>query len=314
VTLPQAIDLYLAYLRAQRGASPHTLRAYRGDLAHWCEWAVAQGWGTLSQLGAPGASGGAGEPGEGLTPARLRAYVSGLYDGLEASSICRRLAAIRSFLRYARAQEWVARDVGKLVPTPKSKAPLPGFLRIDEARELIDAPDTATRLGRRDRAIFELIYGCGLRVSEAVGLDVGSLDLAGGWVRVMGKGSKERSVPFGPAAREAIEAMLADRAGGAKPGDPLFVNFRGTRLTSRSVARILAKHLLRIGSSRGLSPHGLRHSFATHLMSRGADLRAIQEMLGHSQISTTQKYTHVDLDELMREYRGAHPLAAKAAK
>jgi integrase/recombinase XerC len=147
-----------------------------------------------------------------------------------------------------------------------------------------------------------------------VGLDVGDVDVAGEWVKVLGKGSKERSVPFGPQARGALEAYLGDRAGWARDGDggALFVNFSGGRLTARSVARILTKHLLRIGSSKGLSPHGLRHSFATHLLARGADLRAIQEMLGHAQLSTTQKYTHVDLGELMREYQGAHPLGRRS--
>lgn len=302
MTLTQAIDRYLSHLATQRGCSPHTLRAYRHDIAHWQE-----------SLGPNAGDRRLAELGAALKPGDLRAYVAGLYDALERASICRRLAAIRSFLRYARTQGWIARDVGQLVPTPKSKNRLPRFLKIEEIGELIDAPDSATRLGRRDRALFELIYGCGLRVSEAVGLDVGGVDLAGEWAKVLGKGSKERMVPFGRSAREAIEAYLVDRPGwgGAASGDPLFVNFRGTRLTARSVARILTKHLLRIGSSKGLSPHGLRHSFATHLLANGADLRAIQEMLGHAQLSTTQKYTHVDLGELMREYQGAHPLAGR---
>jgi integrase/recombinase XerC len=303
VTLAQAIDHYLSYLRTQRGCSPHTLRAYGLDLGHW-----------MGSLGEGAGARDFAALGTELKAGDLRAYVSGLYDGLERASICRRLAAIRSFLRYARSQEWIARDVGRLVPTPRLESKLPRFLKVEEASELIEAPDTSTRLGRRDRALFELIYGCGLRVSEAVGLDVGDVDVAGEWVKVLGKGSKERSVPFGPQARGALEAYLGDRAGWARDGDggALFVNFSGGRLTARSVARILTKHLLRIGSSKGLSPHGLRHSFATHLLARGADLRAIQEMLGHAQLSTTQKYTHVDLGELMREYQGAHPLGRRS--
>jgi integrase/recombinase XerC len=302
VTLTQAIDRYLAHLSTQRGCSPHTLRAYRHDLDHWRE-----------SLGAGAGEQGCAEFGQALTPGELRAYVSGLYESLERSSICRRLAAIRSFLRYARTQGWIARDVGRLVPTPKSKNRLPRFFKIEEIGELIDAPDPSTRLGRRDRALFELIYACGLRVSEAVGLDIGGVDLPGEWVKVLGKGSKERMVPFGAQARAALEAYLVDRPawGGCSMRDPLFVNFRGSRLSARSVARILTRHLLRIGSSKGLSPHGLRHSFATHLLAKGADLRTIQEMLGHAQLSTTQKYTHVDLGELMREYQGAHPLGRK---
>jgi integrase/recombinase XerC len=204
--------------------------------------------------------------------------------------------------------------VGALVPTPKAKRGLPRFLKIDEARELVEAPDLTTHLGRRDRALFELLYGCGLRVSEAVGLNIGDVDLTGEWVKVLGKGSKERMIPFGSQAREAVESYLREREGKA-PGrkDPLFVNFKGTRLSTRSVARILTKHLIRIASSKSLSPHGLRHSFATHLLSKGADLRSIQEMLGHVQLSTTQRYTHVDLGTLMNEYQGAHPLTQKTS-
>jgi integrase/recombinase XerC len=184
---------------------------------------------------------------------------------------------------------------------------LPKFLKIEEADELVGAPDSTTRLGRRDRALFETLYGCGLRVSEAVGLNVGDVDLGAGWVKVMGKGSKERQVPLGPQARQAIEDCLADRVR-IEGTDPLFVNFRGSRLTARSVARILTKHLIRIASSKSLSPHGLRHSFATHLLAKGADLRTIQEMLGHARLSTTQRYTHVDLGALVEEYQATHPL------
>jgi integrase/recombinase XerC len=204
-----------------------------------------------------------------------------------------------------------------LVPSPKAESKLPRFLKIEEMQELVEAPDLSTWLGKRDRALFELLYGSGLRVSEGVGLSLKDLDLANGWVRVLGKGSKERTVPFGSAAREAIENYLAARPalsqgplesqGSDNP--PLFVNYQGTRLTSRSVARILAKHLVRIASAKNLSPHGLRHSFATHLLAAGADLRTIQELLGHARLSTTQRYTHVDLGALLDEYRGTHPLA-----
>jgi integrase/recombinase XerC len=173
---------------------------------------------------------------------------------------------------------------------------------------LIEAPDLGTVLGRRDRAIFEIIYGSGLRVSECVGLNAGDVDLQSGWVKVLGKGNKERTVPFGGPAGKAIEESLADRPS-TEASSPLFVNFRGTRLTARSVARILVKHLVRMAATRSISPHGLRHSFATHLLAAGADLRTIQELLGHARLSTTQRYTHVDLGALLDEYRDAHPLA-----
>ena len=330
--LQKALDHFLLYLRTQRNSSPHTLRAYELDVSHWLEsWkkeylpresGAPLFEGTAPALPPAADSIAASTPpapttadlARHLVPAQLRTYIAGLYDTHERSSLCRRLSAIRSFLRYARTQGWIARDVGLLVPTPQAKRSLPRFLKIEEAQELVEAPDLSSRLGRRDRALFEIIYGCGLRVSEAVGLDVGDVELSSDWVKVMGKGSKERMIPFGPQAREAIHAMLRDRSGvipDAPLHQPLFVNFRGTRLTSRSVARILTKHLIRIASSKSFSPHGLRHSFATHLLANGADLRSIQEMLGHAQLSTTQRYTHVDLKALMKEYQGAHPLTKK---
>jgi integrase/recombinase XerC len=293
--LTDVVEEFFGYLRAQRGASPHTLRAYENDLAHWLEDLKARDIHTLRTL-------------ESLEPLHVRSYLSHLYDTHERGSICRRLSAIRSFLRFLRHQGWLGRDIGVLVPTPKSNRPLPKFLKIEEMQELIQAPDLSTILGRRDRALFELMYGCGLRVSEAVGLNWSDVDLQNGWVKVFGKGSKERLVPFGPPARAALESVLADRADG---GQPIFVNYQGGRLTSRSVARVLTRHLVRLASAKSLSPHGLRHSFATHLLAAGADLRTIQELLGHSRISTTQRYTHVDLGALLDEYRAAHPLNRK---
>ena len=290
-----AIAKFTEVLEIQRKLSSNTLRAYRADLEEWAGAMVEFGITDLVALDLR------------LKPLHLRSYLAKKMETHEKSSLCRKLSAIRTFLKYSRSEGWVSRDVGSLVPSPKTEKHLPQFLRIEEAKELIEAPDSATVLGRRDRAIFELIYGSGLRVSEAVGLDLGGLDLAGGWVRVFGKGSKERTVPISPASRDAIEAMMGDRPN-SPAKTPLFVNFRGGRLTTRSVARILAKHLVRIAASRAISPHGLRHSFATHLLAAGADLRGIQELLGHAQLSTTQRYTHVDLGGLVDEYRAAHPL------
>ncbi len=301
MTLTEAVENYLRHLKTARRASPHTLRAYQGDLEHWvAHLARRVGITKLQDLS------------ERLEPADVRAYLSDELSHKERSSVCRRLSAIRSFIRFMRHQEWISRDIGVLIPTPKSKRRLPKFLKVEEAIELLEAPDGARKLGRRDRAIFEVLYGCGLRVGEAVGLNRGDLDLQEGWVRVLGKGSKERTVPFGPPARVALEAYLQESSGGNQ--DPLFVNVRGTRLTSRSVARILAKHLVRIAASKSLSPHGLRHSFATHLLAAGADLRTIQELLGHARLSTTQRYTHVDLGALIDEYRDSHPMNRELLK
>lgn len=289
-----AIAKYLEVLEIQRKVSSHTLRAYSSDLSAWAQAMRELGFEDLVQLDS------------GLKPVHLRSYLAKRVSTHEKSSLCRSLSAIRSFLRYARGENWLSRDIGALVPSPKMNQSLPKFLRIEEAQELIEAPDSATVLGRRDRALFEMIYGSGLRVSEAVGLDHGDVDLSQGWVRVLGKGSKERTIPVSPAAMSAVESMLSDLE--PAPKSPLFINFRGGRLTARSVARILAKHLVRIAASRAISPHGLRHSFATHLLAAGADLRGIQELLGHAQLSTTQRYTHVDLGGLVDEYRAAHPL------
>jgi integrase/recombinase XerC len=295
-TLETAIDAYLEVLEIQRKRSGNTLRAYRVDLQDWSAAMVEAGFSELAALD------------RGLKPLHLRSYLARHSETHERSSLCRRLSAIRGFLKHCRAEGWIARDIGPLVPSPKMKKSLPDFLRIEDTKELIEAPDTATVLGRRDRAIFELIYGCGLRVSEAVGLNRGDVETSEGWVRVFGKGAKERTIPVGRPALDAMETMLADRAS-TDTGEPLFRNFRGGRLTARSVARILGKHLVRIAASRMISPHGLRHSFATHLLAAGADLRGIQELLGHAQLSTTQRYTHVDLGGLIDEYRKAHPLS-----
>lgn len=294
ISLLEAIEQFIEVLEIQRKVSVHTLRAYRGDLTEWATEMAPMGFSKIGALD------------RGLKPIHLRSYLAKRVGTHEKSSLCRKLSAIRSFLKHARREGWIERDIGGLVPSPKLDRHLPKFLRIDEAKELIEAPDLSTVLGRRDRAIFELIYGSGLRVSEAVGLDVKDVDFSGQWVRVFGKGAKERIVPITPSARESLEAMLSDRS--IVRTEPLFTNFRDKRLTARSVARILAKHLVRIAASRSVSPHGLRHSFATHLLAAGADLRGIQELLGHVQLSTTQRYTHVDLGGLVDEYRAAHPL------
>lgn len=295
--LTDAIASYLEFLTAQKGCSPHTLRAYELDLLHWAaHLSNVQGVQSLKELC------------EKIQPEDLRSYLAELHKSHERSSVCRRLSAVRSFFRFLRSRQWIERDFAVLIPSPKSQRELPRFLKIEEMRDLVEAPDLSTYLGRRDRALFEVLYGCGLRVSEAVGLNFKDLDLQEGWLRVMGKGSKERMVPFGSPAAEALARYLHDRKDPCSE-DPVFVNYLGTRLSARSVARILTRHLIRIASTRTLSPHGMRHSFATHLLVAGADLRTIQEMLGHVSLSTTQRYTHVDLGTLMDHYHGAHPLS-----
>lgn len=306
MTLLKAMTSYLSHLQDQRKASPHTLRAYKIDLSHWLKHLATQEISDLETLNLK------------LEPPLLRSYLLGFFDTHEKSSICRRLSTIRSFLRFLRSRNQIARDIGVLIPSPKMELKLPRFLKVEEIFELLEAPDLSTWAGRRDKALFEVMYGGGLRVSEVVGLNWDNLDLIKGWVKVFGKGSKERHIPIGPPAQKALQNYLEISEPRFAPGLsaqnlPLFVNYQKTRLSSRSVARILAKHLVRIASSKSLSPHGLRHSFATHLLAAGADLRTIQELLGHASIATTQRYTHVDLGGLIDEYRKAHPLNKKGS-
>ena len=247
------------------------------------------------------------------------------YDrGQARSSAARRLAAVRSFGRWLRREELVERDPGALMAAPKQERKLPARLDEPEMTRLIEAPDGSTPLGRRDRAILELFYASGLRLAELAGLGLEDIDLGNRRVRVLGKGGKERIVPFTRAAAAALRAWLPDRGalaprdGGAAPAsrsrgraaaEPLFVNYRGGRLSTRSIDRLVRRHAAAAGTRLGISPHALRHSFATHLLERGADLRAIQEMLGHARISTTQRYTHVSAAQLLSVYKKTHPKA-----
>ena len=310
---------FLQFLRLNRNASPHTVRAYESD---------------LSQLLAHAAAG-AGIKRSELTPAHLdrsaiRAFLGELHRrGQTRASAARKLAATRTFLRYLRREGLIDDDPGALVATPKRDIRMPAHLSEQEMVALIGAASEATPLGRRDRAILELFYASGLRLSELVGLDLDDVNLSGRMLRVLGKGRKERLVPFNTSAAKAIRAYLNDRetlVRGQRPSSPsrlsspsrqrhaLFVNYRGGRLTVRSVDRLVRRYVAATSARMGISPHALRHSFATHLLQRGADLRAIQELLGHAQLSTTQRYTHVNAAQLLEVYRKAHPRAKATSK
>jgi integrase/recombinase XerC len=254
-----------------------------------------------------------------LDPRAVRSYLAQLDRSLERSSLSRKLSAIREFLRFLREKGVLSRNVASLVPTPRHRRGLPRFLRVDELSELVEGsnPEEGKDTELRDRTLIEVMYSAGLRVSELVALSWKDLDLesleVGGWVRVFGKGSKERRVPLGEPAVLALRGLRAAviLSRGAEAGEasaPVFINQRGGRLTTRSVARVLEKRLLESGAARRVSPHGIRHSFATHLLAAGADLRSIQGLLGHARLSTTQRYTHVDLGTLMEDYARAHPL------
>jgi integrase/recombinase XerC len=295
ITLSEAKSAFLEQVAFTRTGSAHTARAYAKDCDLWIEDFKTQGIETTKELS------------QELKPQLLRMILAKRMKVHEKSTVARRLSCLRSWLRFLRQKQLIAKNVGTLIPTPKAPKKLPHFFKLEEVRSLIETPDLSTQLGRRDRALFEVLYGAGLRVSEAVGLNVEDVDFKRGWVKVLGKGHKERNVPLGGPAIESIERMLGDRDEKVL-NQPLFLNFRGERISDRGVARILAKHLIRMAASHHLSPHGLRHSFATHLLAAGADLRSIQALLGHQRLTTTQRYTHVDLGALMDEYQKTHPL------
>jgi integrase/recombinase XerC len=294
---------FLDYLRLNRNASDHTVEAYEGNLSQFLGLTSARLEKPRAEL----------EPSD-MDLASIRAFMAELYkQGQSRASVARKLSALRTFVRFLKREGWIESDPAALAVSPKREVKIPAHLSVDEMTRLLDTPDTSDPLGRRDRAILELFYASGLRLSELVGLDLEDVNLSGRIVRVMGKGSKERLVPFNDATRTALKDWLQDRAqlSAGKKVDAVFVNFRGTRLTGRSVQRLVSKYVAACSTRFGISPHALRHSFATHLLQRGADLRAIQELLGHVQLSTTQRYTHVNAAQLLEVYRKAHPRAKR---
>ncbi len=323
------LKAFLQYLALNRNASAHTVRAYDSDLTQFLAHAAAA----------------AGVKARDLAPTQLdrlalRGFLGALHSqGLARASAARKLAAARTFLRYLRREGLIDDDPGALVATPKREIRMPAHLSEDEMSKLIESPAGDTVLARRDRAILELFYASGLRLSELAGLDVDDVNLSAKMVRVLGKGGRERIVPFNGSAAKAVREYLKGRdtllqsgpapaghgrrsgrdAGGSgrvrhradhgRKRDPLFLNFRGSRLTTRSIDRLVRRYVTATSARTGISPHALRHSFATHLLQRGADLRVIQELLGHARLSTTQRYTHVDAAQLLEVYRKSHPRA-----
>lgn len=342
LTIRQHLRGFLEHLALNRDLSPHTVRAYESDLDQFVASIATARQVRRDEIDL-----------SWLDRDALRGYLADLHRrGVSRASAARKLSAVRTFTRYLRREGYIAGDPGALVGSPKLDQHLPAHLSIDEMTRLLETPDAGHPLGRRDRAILELFYASGLRLSELVGLDVEDVNLGGRLVRVLGKGRKERIVPFNAATAGALRAWLPDRQriiaealkgrrdgrplrekerqddrGGkrhntragagrsARPrisgGDPLFVNYRGGRLTARSVHRLVHRYVIACSARTGISPHALRHSFATHLLERGADLRAIQELLGHARLSTTQRYTHVTTTYLLESYRKAHPRATE---
>jgi integrase/recombinase XerC len=305
ITLACAIDEFETYVADARRYSPRTVRAYRSDLDRFASfWEHDFGEGSASKA-----------PLSRIDTLTVRSYLASLHRSRLASrSLARHLSTLRSFFRWACREGHLDKNPARALPSPRLPKTLPRAMTLPDTERLLAAEEEAP-FPERDRALFELLYATGLRVSEAAGLDLEDVDFASRLLRVVGKGNKERIAPFGETAQDALAAYLPIRAERRKrsaeeeDSDPLFVNVRGGRLTTRSMARLLKRRLKAAGLPTEISPHALRHSFATHLLEAGADLRAIQELLGHASLSTTQKYTHLDAARLREVYRRAHPKA-----
>jgi integrase/recombinase XerC len=290
-----AAAAFLRHLERERNASPNTIRAYGEDLAQFSLYLERE----LGRAARP----------VDVDHLLVRGFLAELHQrGLSKASSARKLAGLRSFFRYLCREGRLASNPARALATPKLDKRIPSVLDEAQAASIVDMPGDGTA-AVRGRAILELLYATGIRCAEAVALDVHELDLGARMVRVLGKGRKERVVLFGRRASSALQAWLAERPRLKPRGDALFLNARGGRLSGRSVRTLVATRVEQVALERRCSPHTLRHSFATHLLMRGADLRAIQELLGHSSLSTTQRYTHVDTRHLLEVYKKTHPRA-----
>jgi len=292
--MKRELSEFLDYLRYERNASAHTISGYKLDLGQFIDYI--------------------GERGSSLRKVdnvQIRGFMAQLHERkLKKSSSARKLAAIRSFFRFGVKKKWITENPAKMVSTPKQEIHVPSFLSELEMAGFLEVPDSGKPLDLRDRAILELLYASGIRVSELVGINLEEASLRERLIRVRGKGKKERLVPFGRAAGARLTDYLRVRPELVedKIGETaLFLNYQGRRITPRSVERIVDKYIRLTAIKRKISPHSLRHSFASHLLGRGADLRVIQELLGHESLATTQKYTHLNLGQLMDVYRKSHP-------
>ncbi|MBU1168929.1 MAG: tyrosine recombinase XerC [Proteobacteria bacterium] len=307
VTLTDHADAFLNFLSVQKNYSEHTLRAYHNDLYEFIWYVAGQ-----SHLNPENPKEMSSLLVSHVDALSIRAYLGHLYKKKnKKSSVARKLSALRSFFKYLLKHEVIKNNPADLVMTPKQDKPIPAYLTVDDIFRLLDSIDTDPLSGKRDRAMFETLYSTGIRVSELAGLDPDHVDCTAGLIRVLGKGNKERVVPIGKKALTAIgeyrEALLHVESGLVMDPSALFLNSRGGRITERSIARILKERALFCGIGVPIFPHAVRHTFATHMLDAGADLRGVQEILGHESLSTTQKYTHVTIDRLMKVYDKAHP-------
>jgi integrase/recombinase XerC len=332
-TQESIIDQFITYLRAERHFSAHTARCYAADLEQFCVFLADPDAEPAAGPGPNAVKGSNGYPNRKLAPPMtpraieeqnrrllavdtdlVRLFMSKLRDrNYCKSTVARKLATLRSFYKFVVRREYAGSNPVAPIRTPKQEKRLPKFLDIEQIERLFSNCDTKTLLGARDRAILEMLYSTGIRVSELVALNIADIDLGSSVIRVRGKGKKERVIPIGPGAVKAVIHYLDQRRGSLQTTkhdpDAMFINKHGQRLSTRSVRRKLDKYLLEAGLDLSVSPHTLRHSFATHMLQRGADLRSVQEMLGHQSLSTTQIYTHLTDENVKQEYEKAHPRA-----
>lgn len=298
LSLDEAIELYTRHLRDERRLSSRTVSAYALDLAQFGRFLEERGLDCEVET---------------LTAPVLRSFLGSVHGKLETSSVVRKLAALRGLLRYLKRRGLVQSNPATAVRLPKVRRGLPDVLSIEESVAMVAPPTSQAKADLRDRAVLEVLYSSGLRVGELVGLDMNDLDLDSGTARIQGKGDKQRIVPLGRNGVEALRAWLSQRSNLPRApntkGDPVFLGARGGRLSCRAVQRLTRRRGLEIGARGNVHPHALRHSCATHLLNAGAELRLIQELLGHCSLSTTQRYTHVSIEGLTRVYDKAHPLA-----
>jgi integrase/recombinase XerC len=292
--MKKELEAFLEYLKHERNASPHTIASYQRDLKQLAVYLKKKNI-SLKRT----------------DNVVLRGFLATLYEKRnKKSTVARKLAAIRSFFQFCIRKRWLEDNPAKVVATPKQEKPVPSFLSEEDMEQFLDIPKTRRPLDLRDKSILELLYATGSRVSELVGIDLEDINFEERLIRVRGKGKKERLVLFGKIAEQSLELYIRARSlihKGQIDENALFLNYRGDRITSRSVERVVDKYIRFSAMRRKISPHSLRHSFASHLLSRGADLRVIQELLGHESLATTQKYTHLDLKQLIDVYKKSHP-------
>jgi integrase/recombinase XerC len=281
---------FYRHLEKEKDASPHTVRAYKGDIEGFLAYLETQ-------------------PDPNVDHRTIRTYMVSVYKGLKKSSLARRVSSIKAFFRFLQKRGYSEENPAQVIKNPRIEKHLPKFYTVDEMFHFLDSLPDDSWLHARNRAVFELIYSTGMRASEALGLNRQDVHLDALWVLVRGKGGKERILPFGEKALGVLQHYLSLKPGRQKESgsEPLFINARGGRLSYRGLLKVMKKHQLKAGLLKDLALHGIRHSFATHMLGGGADLRSIQELLGHSKLSTTQKYTHISMEKIMEVYDKAHP-------